>query len=179
MDQKWRVLSSAYVVDSKWMRLRKDTLELRNGVVIDEYYVRETGGFSCVFALTDDSHVVLVRQFKYGIGRTVLELPSGFIDDGESPHDAAVRELAEETGYVADSIEPVRTLVPDPTNSTTLMHLFLARGARRKLAQHLDPTEDIEIETVSLPELHEKVRNGEIESATQVAAIYMVLDMLA
>jgi len=147
--------------------------------VIDEYYVRETRGFSSVFALTEDNNVVLVRQFKYGIGRAVLELPSGFIDDGESPHDAAVRELAEETGYVADSIDFVRALVPDPTNSTTLMHLFLARGARRQLAQKLDPTEDIEVETVSLGEAHEKVRNGEIESATQVAAIYAILDMIS
>ncbi|MBV8728078.1 MAG: NUDIX hydrolase [Candidatus Eremiobacteraeota bacterium] len=160
------------------MRLRKDTIELESGAIIDEYYVRETRGFSSVFALTTDNRVVLVRQFKYGIGRTVLELPSGFIDEGESPQEAAVRELAEETGYVADSMDLTRTFVPDPTNSTTLMHLFLARGARHELAQKLDPTENIEVETVSLTELHDLLRKGEIDSATQVAAIYTILDIL-
>ena len=160
------------------MRLRKDTIELTNGAVIDDYYVRETGGFSSIFALTSDQRVVLVRQFKYGIGRIVLELPSGFIDAGETPEAAAVRELAEETGYIPESVDHIRTLVPDPTNSTTLMHLFLARGARHRLAQDLDVTEDIEVELATVPQLHEKVRNGEIESATQVAAIYTVLDIL-
>ncbi len=178
MNHKWRVLASSYVIDSPYMRLRKDTIELASGAIIDDYYVRETRGFSSIFALTNDEKVILVRQFKYGIRRSVLELPSGFIDDGESPQEAAVRELAEETGYVADSLELVRTFVPDPTNSTTLMHLFLARGVRHELAQKLDPAEDIEVEVVSLAQLHDLLRRGAIESATQVAAVYTILDTL-
>ena len=160
------------------MRLRKDRIALPSGTIIDDYYVRESRGFSAVFALTPDGSVVLIRQFKYGIGRVVLELPSGFVDEGESPHDAAVRELAEETGYLAESMEFVRTFVPDPTNSTTLMHLFLARNARPELEQKLDATEDITVEVVTFERLREQLRAGEIDSATQVAAIYTVLDLL-
>ena len=178
MNNRLHVLSSVYVVDSPYMRLRKDTIELASGAIIDDYYVRETGGFSSIFALTSDDNVVLVRQFKYGIGRELLELPSGFIDQGESPQTAAARELAEETGYVSESIEFVRTFVPEPTNSTTQMHLFLARNARRQLSQSLDPGEDIEIVLIPRAQLHAKLRHGEIESATQVAAIYTILDIL-
>ena len=160
------------------MRLRKDRIALPSGTIIDDYYVRESRGFSAVFALTPDGGVVLVRQFKYGIGRVVLELPSGFVDEGESPQDAAVRELAEETGYLAESMEFVCTFVPDPTNSTTLMHLFLARNARPELEQKLDATEDIVVEVVTLDRLRGQLRAGEIDSATQAAAIYTMLDLL-
>ena len=160
------------------MRLRKDRIALPSGTIIDDYYVRESRGFSAVFALTPDHGVVLVRQFKYGIGRVVLELPSGFVDERESPQEAAVRELAEETGYLAESMEFVRTFVPDPTNSTTLMHLFLAKNARPQLEQKLDATEDITVEVVTFERLREQLRVGEIDSATQVAAIYTMLDLL-
>jgi ADP-ribose pyrophosphatase len=173
---KWRVLASSYVVESPFMRLRKDTIELPSGTIIDDYYVRESRGFSAVFALTPRNEVVLVRQFKYGIGRIILELPSGFIDEGEAPRDAAIRELAEETGCVADSIDFVRTLVADPTNSRMLMHLFIARGARARVQPKFDATEEIEVELVTLDRLRDHLHSGEIESATQVAAIYTILD---
>jgi 8-oxo-dGTP pyrophosphatase MutT (NUDIX family) len=172
---KWRVLSSTTVVDSRYFRLRKDAIELPNGTQIDDYYVREGRGFSVVFALTDDGRVVMVRQFKYGIGRLVLELPAGFIDDGEDPRRCAERELAEETGYVAKSMEYVRSFATEPSNSGVQMHVFLARGARQAVAQQLDPTEAIEVELHTIQELRDRIAGGEIEVAPQVAAIYYVL----
>lgn len=176
---KWRVIASSYVVESPFLRLRKDTLELPGGTIIDDYYVREGRGFSVIFALTPQNEVVLVRQFKYGVGRIMLELPCGFVDEGEAPLEAAVRELAEETGYVADSMDFVRTFVPEPTNSTMLMHLFVARDARPDGQQKLDVTEQIEIDVVTLDELRDHLRSGRIESATQVAAIYTMFEVLS
>jgi len=176
---KWRVLASSYIVESPFLRLRKDTIELPTGTIIDDYYVREGRGFSVIFALTPQNDVVLVRQFKYGIGRIMLELPCGYVDEGETPDAAAVRELAEETGYVADSIEFVRTFVPEPTNSTMLMHLFFARGARPVGRQEFDVTEDIEVELATLERLRDHVQSGRIESTTQVAAIYTMLEKLS
>lgn len=176
---KWRVIASSYVVESPFLRLRKDTIELPGGTIIDDYYVRESRGFSAVFALTAQNEVVLVRQFKYGIGRVMLELPCGFVDEREAPLEAAVRELAEETGYVADSMDFVRTFVHEPTNSAMLMHLYLARGARLAGPQNLDVTEQIEVELVTLNELRDHLRSGRIESATQVAAIYTMFESLA
>lgn len=173
---KWRRISSSTVVDSRYFRLRKDAIELPDGTLIDDYYVREGRGFSVVFALTDDQRVVMVRQFKYGIGRMVLELPAGFIDEGEDPLDCARRELAEETGYVAGSIEYVRSFATEPSNSGFQMHLFLARGAREAVAQQLDPTESIEVELHSIQEVRERISRGEIDVAPQVAAIYYVLE---
>ena len=90
----WRILSSAYPISTPFLRLRADRVELPNGAVVEEYYVRESRGFSVVFALTPDDLVVLIRQYKHGIGEVVTELPAGGVDPGETPEACAVRELA-------------------------------------------------------------------------------------
>ena len=177
-NSDWRVTASSYVVDSKFLRLRKDTIELPDGTVIDEYFVRETRGFVIIFALTRDRHVVLVRQYKHGVAQTLLELPAGAIDPGEEPIDTAVRELLEETGYEAESMELVRAYVTEPTSSNAVAHLFLARNAKKTQPQDLDVTENITVELVPLDNLRELVRNGTIDCLPQVGAIYTVLDKL-
>ncbi|HEV3154168.1 MAG TPA: NUDIX hydrolase [Candidatus Baltobacteraceae bacterium] len=179
MDRpKWRVTASSYVIDTPHLRLRKDTIELPDGTLVPEYFVRESRGFVVIFALTPEDRVVLVRQYKHGAARVLLELPAGAIDPGEEPLQTALRELAEETGYEAESMELVKSFVSDPTNSDSVAHLFLARNARRTREQDLDVTEDISVELASLDDLHAYVRDGTIFVMPQVAAIYTVLDHL-
>lgn len=175
----WRIVASSYIVDTKFLRLRKDTIELPDGTIIPDYYVRDSRGFIIVFAVTPDDRVVLVRQYKHGIARELLELPAGAIDPGEEPLETAIRELAEETGYQAESVELVRSFVTDPTNSNSIAHLFIARGARKTAEQDLDPTEAISVELATLDELHRLVREGAIDSMPHVAAIYFLLDNIA
>jgi ADP-ribose pyrophosphatase len=174
----WHVKASSYVVNTRFLRLRKDTIELPSGEIVNDYYVRESRGFIVVFAVTADQRVVLVRQYKHGIAKEVLELPAGAIDPGENAEQTVQRELREETGYTADSFELVRSFVVDPTNSDTLAHLFLARNAMKTAEQDLDATEDIRVELATFDELREHVRSGSIESMPHVAAIYLVFDVL-
>lgn len=175
---RWRVIASSYPIDTRFLRLRKDTIELPDGTRVEEYFVRESRGFVIIFALTQDERVLLVRQYKHGAARTLLELPAGAIDPGEEPAQCARRELLEETGYAASSMEFVRAFVTDPTNSDTLAHLFVARGAHRVAEQNLDPTESIEVSLASLAELHALTRDGAIESLPHVAAVYLMLERL-
>ena len=175
----WRVTASSYVVDTRFLRLRKDTIELPDGTIIEDYFVRESRGFVVIFALTADGRVVLVRQYKHGAARSLLELPAGAIDEGEEPLATAARELAEETGYEADSMEHVQSFITDPTNSNSVAHLFFARDARKTGEQDLDVTENITVELVTIDELRQLVRDGTIDCMPQVAAIYVMLDRLS
>ena len=178
-DRHWRITESEVVIDTPWLRLRRDRVDLPSGRTIEEYYVRESRGFAVIFALTPSGDVPLVRQYKHGVGDVVLELPAGMIDPGESPMTAAVRELREETGYVAPALEHVATFLTDPTHSDARMHLFLARDAVPSTAgQDLDPTEEIDVELVPLERLPALLENGSISVSHHVAAIHTVLHAL-
>lgn len=175
----WRILRSQYAVETPYLRLRADQIELPDGTIVDDYYVRETRGFVVIFALRPDRRVLLVRQYKHGIGQSVLELPAGAIDEGESPRDCAVRELAEETGYVGDEPELVRAFIADPTNSNGYFYLFLVRNAVERVAQAFDVTEDITVELAPLGDLRAMMHDEQIVVGSHVASIYAVLDRLA
>ncbi len=168
------------MIETPHLRLRRDQIELPDGRRVGDYYVRESRGFTIVFALTPDEHVVLVRQYKHGIGAMVLELPAGGIDAGEDPAACARRELAEETGYVADppELELAGSFVHDPTGSSTRFHVYFGRNARPLVATHFDVTEDIEVVLVPLRQLRGLLRDGTIDVGSQVASIYHVLDRL-
>ena len=172
----WTVRSSSYRVDEPFLRVRSDTVELPDGTIIEDYFVRESRGFAIAAALTPERRIVLVRQYKHGIAQIVLELPAGMIDPGESPDACAIRELAEETGYAGDPPRLLRTMFADPTSSNASFHVFLIENAVPKFAQSLDRTEAIVVETATIEELHAALREGRIASGSQVAAAYVALD---
>jgi ADP-ribose pyrophosphatase len=174
----WRILSSDYLIETPFLRLRADRVELPSGAVVDEYFVRESRGFSIVFALTTDQRVVLVRQYKHGIGEVMLELPAGAIDPDETPEDCALRELTEETGFVAGSLQHIRTFVTDPTNSDSRFHLYVAHDATPTGIQNLDITEEIDVVLAPIDELRAMALDGRIEGGSQVAAVLVALAAL-
>jgi ADP-ribose pyrophosphatase len=174
--RRWTIRASTYRVDEPFLRVRSDTVELPDGTIIEGYFVRESRGFAIAAAITPDRRIVLVRQYKHGIGQIVLELPGGMIDADETPDVCAVRELAEETGYAGDSPRLLRTLFADPTSSNASFHIYLIENAVAKFAQSLDTTENIEVQTVTLDELHAAARDGRIGSGSQVAAAFILLD---
>jgi 8-oxo-dGTP pyrophosphatase MutT (NUDIX family) len=174
----WRIVESEIVIETPHLRLRRDDIVLPDGTRIDNYYVRESRGFCVICALTPEQDVVLVTQYKHGIGRALTELPAGAIDPGETPAACAVRELAEETGYAGDPPERLASFVTDPTNSDACFHLFLVREARPRGPQRLDATEDIAVRLVSLADLHRYARDGTIEVSSHVASIYRLLEFL-
>jgi 8-oxo-dGTP pyrophosphatase MutT (NUDIX family) len=179
MDEPgWQVTASSYVLESPYLRVRSDRVRLPNGTIIEDYYVRESRGYVIVFALTREQNAVLVRQYKHGAGKVLLELVAGAIDEGEEPLQTAIRELAEETGYACASMEYVRSFVTDPAGADTVAHLFFARDAFESGAQQLDDTEDIAVELVPFERLRAMIRSGEIESMPHVGAIFFMLDRL-
>jgi ADP-ribose pyrophosphatase len=167
-----------------WPRLREEIVYQLDRTMARRTYRRPDGEETSydvilhdpgvtVLALTEDNEVVLTRQFRPGPERIMLDLPSGFIDDGEDAETAAARELAEETGYEGTLVRVGRT-TPNGY-STEVRHIFVARNCRRVQKQETEPDEDIEIVLVSLAQLRRLLRDDQL---TVVDGTYLALDAI-
>jgi ADP-ribose pyrophosphatase len=125
-----------------------------------------------VVALTEASNVVLIRQYRAGTQTITTEIPGGTVDRGETPLEAARRELVEETGYEADAWEMIGRVEPNPAFQTNATYTFLARNARRTGEQRLDDTELIEVEERALDDIPQEVADGTITHALVVCAFF-------
>jgi 8-oxo-dGTP pyrophosphatase MutT (NUDIX family) len=175
----WRVRASSYVVDTPYLRLRKDEVELPDGTIVPDYFVRESNGFAIVFAITTAGTVLLSREYRYGSDTVGIELPAGTLDANEDPLACAQRELREETGYEAAEYLSLGTFFAEPVRSNARAYLFLARGARKVGEQVLDATEHIDVIEVSLDELRAMIRDGRMNSLSAVATAYRAFDVLS
>jgi 8-oxo-dGTP pyrophosphatase MutT (NUDIX family) len=175
----WKTIKSELVFNHTWYKLRRDHVALPDGQELDDYFVSVRSDVVLVFAVTEDNHVVMVRQYKHGIGKILIELPGGVIDEGENaPQEAAMRELLEETGYTSHEFEQLLEVSDNPTKDTNTIYFFLARNARQVAAQQLDATENIEVLTVPLAQVESMILSGQIQVAGSVALCLLALRLL-
>ncbi len=138
-----------------------------------DFYTIDSSDWVNVVALTPDDCVVMVRQYRHGAARVTLETPGGLVDPGETPAQAAARELLEETGYAAAEIVPLGGVNPNPALFSNRLHGFLARGAERVREVRNESTEETQVELVPLARLREEVRAGRVEHALVIAIAYL------
>lgn len=175
----WSVLGSRPLLDrSPWLRVWEEDVLLPNGHRIDGYLLSPGRDYAMVFVLMVDGMVPVVRQYKHGMGEASLDLPAGYLDEGEEPLTAARRELQEETGITAETWRSLGSLVVDTNRSKTAAHLFLALGGRRDAEQALDESESLEVEYHAPEELRNMVLAGEIRSLATVAGIMTALQII-
>ena len=170
----WKILESHHLHKN----VRIDKCELPDGKVIDGF-VLEYGDWATIVALTKEQEVVLVRQYRHGAQKVILELPGGAMEDrDESPLQAARRELLEETGYASDQFIQVGCVSPNPANQTNLIYSFLALDAYQAGSQDLDETEEIEVVLKPLEEVIAMAKHGELLQSMQVSALFFTLAYL-
>jgi 8-oxo-dGTP pyrophosphatase MutT (NUDIX family) len=176
---KWKLLRSRLVLNNKWCQVRQDEIELPSGQIIDDFFVNVRPNIALVFAVTEQQEIVFVRQYRHGVGEILLELPAGSFNPAEeSGKSAAIRELAEETGYVAEEILELANLYDNPVKDTNSIYLYFAKNVKLSGFKNLDITEDIEVVLVPVAEVLGKIANREICVSGSIAAIFLGLEFL-
>ena len=171
-EKKWKILSTEYLVQRPWLTARRDVAELPDGRINHEYYVLEYPDWVNIIALTKDGKIVMERQYRHALGNTCYELPCGVIEKGETPLEAAKRELLEETGFAGGEWQEWMTLSPNPATSTNLAHSFLAVDVEKVSGQHLDATEDIDVYILEPDYVRELLQNNQILQALMAAPLW-------
>jgi ADP-ribose pyrophosphatase len=167
----WPALSREVLNDYEiFHTVRLRTRSPKDGTERTFHFCESPHGVTVV-ALTPDERMVLVEQFRHPLRRVTLETPAGVIDEGEDPVAAGVRELREETGFEVESAEHLGCVAINPSWQTTRLHVVAARCARPTGEKDEDVTEDTRVRLVPLADVRRMVVEGEIDSATAVAAL--------
>ncbi len=172
MIQPWKIEKSEPVADCRIFKVRKDTtINPRTGQPFG-MFVLEQPNWVNVIPLTDDGQVVMVEQWRHGTRTVELETPGGLIEGGESPLDCARRELAEETGYEAGTVELLGKMCPNPAIQSNTQYFVLARGCRLAGKVELDHAEDIAVKLAPLAEVPGLIRSGKVRHGIVIAGFY-------
>ena len=170
--KKWKTLSSEYLHRRPWLTVRKDVVQLPNGVIHDEYYVLEYPTWVNVIARTRDGKYVMVEQYRHGLQEIFTELVAGIAEPGEEPIEAARRELLEETGYGNGEWRLNMVICANPGSQNNLTYSFIANGVEKISEQHLDTTEDVEVKLLDESEVIDLISSDKMKQALMAAPLW-------
>lgn len=166
-------ISSQKIHEGKVLTYTIDKIRLPSGRESIREVVLHNGGVTIV-AQPEPSKIVLVKQFRYAIGKVFWELPAGTLRKNENPILAAKRELKEETGYIAKSLEPMGIVYPLPGYSSEVLYFFRAVDLIDDEPEP-DPDENIEIKIFDLKQAWQMIKDGEIRDAKTISGISLVM----
>jgi ADP-ribose pyrophosphatase len=168
----WRRERSERVADCRVFKVRRDhSADPRDGRAHD-FYVIEAPDWINVIPLTEDGRVVLIEQYRHGTGEVSLEIPGGMVDAGESPRDAAARELLEETGYEAGEVVFLGRTRPNPAIQDNWIHTFVARGIVYRREPLNAGTEQTVVRVVPLERIPSLIAEGKITHSLVVVGFH-------
>ncbi len=163
-------LESTQIFRGKLLDLRRDRVLLPDGRECLREYVRHQGA-AAVIAQLDDGQLLFVRQYRYPLARSFLELPAGKIDPGEGNLETASRELLEETGYSATEWRHLGVMHPCVGYSDERIEIFLARGLHRDADPNPDSSEFLDVLSLPLGEALAAIRDGTITDAKTITGL--------
>ena len=172
-DFKEEKISSNKVYEGKILTLTVDNVRLPNGKEAKREVILHNGGVT-IIAQPEPTKIVLLKQFRYSIGKVLWEVPAGRIGNGEDPLLAAKRELKEETGYRANKWDSLGIVYPLPGYSTEVLYFFKAIDLIDDEPDP-DPDENFEVKVIDLKQAWQMVKDGLIRDAKTISAISLVM----
>lgn len=168
----WKETSRELVTKSFLFRMFRVGFRSEKSGREGKFDVLETKDWVNVIPLTEQGEVLMVEQFRFGVGEVTLEFPAGAIEPGQTPLEAAKRELREETGGECASIEMTGQCHPNPAFLNNHCFHFVAKGVGIAGAQKLDEHEEIELKKFSVEEVEGMITSGKIKHSLSIAAWY-------
>lgn len=177
MKKDWNYLYSKTVYRNRLVNVRQDRYHFLPNDIIKDFAVFELGDWVNVIPVTDEGHVVTIRQYRHGVRRETIEIPGGLVsEEDSSPMEAAAREMTEETGYVSTDIVHIGTVEPNPALQTNRCYTYLAMNCTLASGgQCLDPTESIRVELARKEDIYRMIREQKITHGLVVAAFAHLL----
>jgi ADP-ribose pyrophosphatase len=171
LNNPCEVLKSEVAYRGKVFDVRRDLVQLPDGQTTQLDIVTHNGAVTIV-PVDKTGRIWFVRQYRHAIGRELLELPAGTLENGEAPSLAAHRETREEIGMGVENLEELGTFFMAPGYSTEMMHVFLGTGLYRAPLEG-DPDEVLAVEQLSIKEVFVRISAGQLFDGKTLAALHM------
>ncbi|MBE7061383.1 MAG: NUDIX hydrolase [Clostridiales bacterium] len=172
MEFEEKTLSEQYLYKGKILKLRKDEITLPDGNNALREVVEHSGGSAIL--CEKEGKILLVKQFRYPYKEELWEIPAGKLNEGEDPIETAIRELKEEGGVIASSVEKMFEVYPSPGYTDEIIRIYRASGIKEDV-QSLDEDEFLRAEWFDKRTLKQMIKNGEIKDGKTLIALLAIL----
>lgn len=179
MSEEFKRLGRKLIHNGRIIDYYQDEIKLPNGNEAIYDFIGHKGA-AAMMAVREDGKILMVRQWRNAIEKYTLEIPAGGLNGIEEPtKEAAVRELKEETGYIAENVQFLQRIYTTVAFCNEGIDIYLATGLKKKEGQHLDEDEFVDVGAYSLEELVQMIYDGKIEDSKTICAIMTYKSMMA
>lgn len=171
----WTVLETRDIFAAPpWLKVQSQRVALPDGRVVDDYHRVILPDYAMMFCETEDGRVLVLRQYKHGVGAASLTFPAGTFNPGEDPFDCARRELMEETGYEAGEWRALGRYVTHANAYGNAAHLFHATNCREVAEANSGDLEEMELLLMTREELFAAAAEGQFMLTSQIGMLALV-----
>lgn len=175
---KWKTIETKYLTVSPYFTSRVDRCMADGGKIVPAYYVVELPTSVCAVCITSQNEVLVVKQYRHPIEEICIELPGGFVNEGETPDQAIKRELQEETAYEFEEYIPLGRVAANPGVLNNYTYFFLAKNGKPHGKQKLDENEFLNVEKISIAGLKHLLNEHQLLQSLHANCAYYALKEL-